>query len=294
MYIYFVAVFSVVIVTSALLLLVFRRAKLLNYRMVLAIALSSVLSGLLFPGLFNVVSRSKPGVVNIPELFFVLLSTLVLYIVLAFILGIAISLVIPEVSFKAAGSAGNAGKAGKPVETVETDDRDEHEAVVVENTGTGDNYLADIYSKQIAENGIKDANIEDIAQDEENNLEKSVDSEENIDKMGIETVSDNNPKEDGLKAAENLSISECVDEAFRLKELGDLEGAILYYMYALDKNPDKDLVFWVVLDICVLYKSLGQIDLAQEILSSYVESYSDVMDVSIKDEIERNLSYIQN
>jgi hypothetical protein len=85
-----------------------------------------------------------------------------------------------------------------------------------------------------------------------------------------------------------------VDEAFRLKELGDLEGAILYYMYALDRKPVKDLVFWIVLDICVLYKSLGQIDFAHEILSSYVGDYSDMMEVSVREEIERNLLSIQS
>lgn len=291
MYIYFIAVFSVVILTSALLLLVFNRIKLLNRRTVLAIALSSVLSGLLFPGLFNMVSRSRPGVVDVTELMFILLSTMVLYIILAFILGIVISLVIPEAGLRAAGNAQNAGESG---EIAEVGIEEGHEAVVVENA-EGGNYLAEIYSSHIAENGIKDENIEETAPEGENNLEKSVDSEKNIDKMGIETISDEKvPEEDGLKAAENLSVSECVDEAFRLKELGDLEGAILYYMYALDKNPGKDLVFWVVLDICVLYKSLGQIALAQELLSSYVESYSGVMDASIKEEIERNLSYIQN
>ena len=60
------------------------------------------------------------------------------------------------------------------------------------------------------------------------------------------------------RSSENLNIDDCIDEAFRLKEKGDLEGAILYYMYALDKKPDKDLVFWIILDTCVLYKELDK------------------------------------
>jgi hypothetical protein len=38
-----------------------------------------------------------------------------------------------------------------------------------------------------------------------------------------------------------MTIEECIEEAFRLKESGDSEGAILYYMYALDKNQAKNL-----------------------------------------------------
>lgn len=84
-----------------------------------------------------------------------------------------------------------------------------------------------------------------------------------------------------------IGLDECIEEAFALKEKRDLEGAILYYMYALDKNPEEELAFWIILDICALYKTLGQIELAREIL----ENYANVMDESVKAEIERNLYY---
>ena len=313
MFVYVIVVFSAVVITSALLLLVFNKIKLLNYRTVLAIALSSVLSALLFPGLFNLVSSSKPGVVDIPVLLFIMLSTAILYIMLALILGMIISFVIPEGVFKAATGTGKFAQVREPRQK---------ESIAVENARSeadiGENYLAKIYSSHIVENVTENANNRDNELKAENNLEKSVDSTENIDKMRLEILEqgealpDDNaentelikeashpitecvPEEVSLKAAENLSVNDCVDEAFRLKELGDLEGAILYYMYALDRKPDKELVFWVVLDICVLYKSLGQIDFAHEMLSGYVGSYSDVMDSSIREEIERNLLYIQD
>ena len=312
MFVYVIVVFSAVVITSGLLLLVFNRIKLLNYRTVLAIALSSVLSALLFPGLFNLVSSSRPGVVDIPILLFIMLSTAILYIMLALILGTIISFVIPEGAFKTAATPGKAAQAQEP---------QQKKTAAVENASSeadiGENYLAKIYSSHIVENVTEYANIVDNELKAENNLEKSVDSAENIDKMGLEIleqgealpddnaentelineafhpITESVPGEVSLKAAENLSFNDCVDEAFRLKELGDLEGAILYYMYALDRKPDKDLVFWIVLDICVLYKSLGQIDFAHEMLSGYVGSYSDVMDSSIREEIERNL-VIQN
>jgi hypothetical protein len=61
-------------------------------------------------------------------------------------------------------------------------------------------------------------------------------------------------------------------------------------MYALDKSPDNDLVFWVILDICVLYKAMGQAELAKDILQSYQSGYADIMDEAIRAEIERNLA----
>lgn len=311
MFIYIIVVFSVIVITSVLLLLVFNKIKLLNCRTVLAIALSSVLSGILFPGLFNLISSSRPGAVEIPILLFIMISTVVLYIILAFILSIVISFVIPEGAFKTV----NIGNAGEMQEVKQKGTAAVGNASF--EAGYGENYLAEIYNGHIAENITEDANNADNTLKTENNLEKSVDSEENIDKMGLETleqgevlpevsaenlelteetqpITESASGEDVLIAAENLSVNDCVDEAFRLKESGDFEGAILYYMYALDRKPDKDLVFWIVLDICVLYKSLGQIDFAHEMLSSYVDSYSDVMDSSIREEIERNLLYIQD
>lgn len=85
------------------------------------------------------------------------------------------------------------------------------------------------------------ANIDENAATVENNLEISVDSNENIDKMGIENIVQNR---------NSLTIEDCINEAFRLKGAGDFESAILYHMYALDKKPGKELTFWIILDIC--------------------------------------------
>lgn len=89
--------------------------------------------------------------------------------------------------------------------------------------------------------------------------------------------------------AKEMNITDYIDEAFRLKQANDNEGAVLNYMYALDKKPEDDLVFWIVLDLCVLYKEMGQVELAKGILESYVEVYGNIMDDAIKVEIEKNL-----
>ncbi|MFZ5990029.1 MAG: hypothetical protein ACOYWZ_23275 [Bacillota bacterium] len=102
-------------------------------------------------------------------------------------------------------------------------------------------------------------------------------------------LAEQNEEISGLNTDKDMDIIDCIDEAFRLKESGDPEGAILNYFYALDKQPENDIVFWLILDICVLYKELGQVELAKDILESYVSEYGDVMDEAVRFEIERNL-----
>jgi hypothetical protein len=151
----------------------------------------------------------------------------------------------------------------------------------------GDNYIEEIYLKFVGRNdedSSATANNEINEGFEENSDEKSVDSTENIDKMGIE----NNIQDSG-----SMTIEECIDEAFRLREAGDTEGSILYFMYALDRKPPKELTFWIILDICVMYKSLGQQDLALDILNGYYDIYGDEMYSSVKEEIVRNLTDIE-
>lgn len=91
------------------------------------------------------------------------------------------------------------------------------------------------------------------------------------------------------KQALSKTVDEIIDEAFNLKENGDFEGAILNYFYALEREPKDDVVFWVVLDICVLYKQLGQVDLAKDVLNSYLSEYGEIMNETVRHEIELNL-----
>jgi len=90
-------------------------------------------------------------------------------------------------------------------------------------------------------------------------------------------------KEDGI------SLDKLIDQAFSLKRAGKYEEAITSYMSALELQPGNDVVFLIILEICTLYKELGKRDLAMLILESYAEEYSDVMDETIRYEIEKNL-----
>ncbi|NJD03349.1 MAG: hypothetical protein FIA99_12325 [Ruminiclostridium sp.] len=284
MIIYIIVVFGIVIITSTLLMYILNKIKMLNYRMILALSLSSVIAGLSFPGIVNFVSIGKGVMVDVPQLVFVLVATSVLYIMLVFIISVIISVVIPDSTFSAIASGFIKERVNRVNNETQTPVTEKIESAGNENIRQVRNYLEEIYGNKVVETVNIGTNIEDNTQQPENNLEKSVDSVENIDKMRLETFEQDN--------SSHLSLEDCVDEAFRLKEQGDCEGAILYFMYALDRKPGKDLTFWIVLDICVLYKSIGQVGFARNMLSTYFDTYSDFMDDRVREEIESNLSYM--
>jgi hypothetical protein len=126
----------------------------------------------------------------------------------------------------------------------------------------------------------KDENTGKIFGVEQDNHEKP----EDVNVLIEETIIENN------KVDQKIGIlDEYINEAFNLKASGDFEGAIVNYMYALEQKPEDDLVFWLVLDICTLYKQLGKVDLAKNILEGYISEYGRIMNKDVKAEIEKNL-----
>jgi hypothetical protein len=89
-----------------------------------------------------------------------------------------------------------------------------------------------------------------------------------------------------------LDANSLVVKAFNFKDEGRKEEAIRHYFKALDYNPDNEMIFWIVLDICTLYKQLGLSDLASSILEGLVNDYGSVIQPEIKDEILNNLKQI--
>lgn len=85
------------------------------------------------------------------------------------------------------------------------------------------------------------------------------------------------------------NVQSIVDKAFELKGNGRRAEAIEQYMKALEHNPDNDMLFWIVLDVCTLYKQLGLSVLAQSILEGIVEKYGAAIKPEIKEEINKNL-----
>jgi tetratricopeptide (TPR) repeat protein len=118
------------------------------------------------------------------------------------------------------------------------------------------------------------------------NTEKNVDTLDIIDKMGLDTVTDS----DELSPVQ-LSMEELLDRAFLLKQEGrELEAASLY-INALDMKPDTEVAFWIVLDICVIYKNFGRTELATDILQAYVNEYDNLLSNEVKEQIMQSLYF---
>lgn len=86
-----------------------------------------------------------------------------------------------------------------------------------------------------------------------------------------------------------LTIEQCIDKAFVLKESGRFLEAIEYNIEVLDRKPDDQLMLWVVVDICSLYKQLGNDEMAREMMQSYIESFGENMDEKTKEELLKNI-----
>lgn len=109
---------------------------------------------------------------------------------------------------------------------------------------------------------------------------------------GIDSTIDNDRIKSNEEMANDnteLTIEQCIERAFELKSDGQLLEAVDYYIQALDKKPDDQLIMWIVVDICSLYKQLGQNNLAKEMMESYIETFGDNISPQLKEEIMRNL-----
>ncbi len=63
------------------------------------------------------------------------------------------------------------------------------------------------------------------------------------------------------------------------------EEAIEYYMKALQHKPDVEMILWIVLDVCALYKQLGLNELAKSILETLATQYGNAIKPEVKKEI---------
>ncbi len=92
-----------------------------------------------------------------------------------------------------------------------------------------------------------------------------------------------------ITEADTVSAGSLVSKAFESKGIGKKEEAIEYYMEALVHEPENEMIFWIVLDVCTLYKQLGLNDLAGSILEGIVSQYGSIIQPDMKEEIMKNL-----
>jgi hypothetical protein len=176
----------------------------------------------------------------------------------------------------------------QPEDSYETGEEREPVTELYEELQTEEKQKADYEQKlpDDADNSEQYENSQGFLAELGENTEKNVDTSDIIDKMGIDTISDSIELSSG-----QLSIDELLDQAFLLKQEGkELEAASLY-INALNMKPDTKVAFWIVLDICVIYKNFGQSDLAADILQAYIDEYDDLMSNDVKEQILQSLYF---
>jgi len=176
----------------------------------------------------------------------------------------------------------------QPEDSYETVDEMEPETTLYEELQVEGKKEADYEQKfpDGADNSDQFENFQEFFAELGENTEKNVDTSDIIDKMGIDTIPDSTELSSG-----QLSIDEVLDQAFLLKQEGrELEAASLY-INALNMKPDTEVTFWIVLDICVIYRNFGQSELAADILKAYINEYDDLMSNDVKEQILQSLYF---
>lgn len=82
------------------------------------------------------------------------------------------------------------------------------------------------------------------------------------------------------------SLEQCIEKAFDRKEEGFLEGAVLYYRRALNLKPERELAAWIYVEMCAIYKGLGQVERMRELL----KEARDLAKPEVLEAIERNVA----
>ncbi|HBR02612.1 MAG TPA: hypothetical protein DD738_08375, partial [Ruminiclostridium sp.] len=77
-----------------------------------------------------------------------------------------------------------------------------------------------------------------------------------------------------------------LEEALACKNRHELQRATFLYEAALLQKPDAELLEWIVIDLCALYKMTNQQKLIHKTLES---EYSNLLNLQIKEEILRNI-----
>ncbi len=151
--------------------------------------------------------------------------------------------------------------------------------------GSADSDEADVIDTDIAEAAVPESDIEE-ADDTGSQIWEQV---ENSTTIASEIVEPEEIADEIPSGEVEITARSLVDKAFESKEQGRKEQAAEYYLQALSHDPGREMIFWIVLDVCALYKQLGLTELAQNILEGIVEIYGSVIKPDIKEEIIKNL-----
>ncbi|AEY64912.1 hypothetical protein [Clostridium sp. BNL1100] len=152
---------------------------------------------------------------------------------------------------------------------------------------TKSHFKPEISEDKTPEVSENDENLEDLSAEGDCELISAIEETVACDEI-LEDTPEQEVAEDTCAPVNESEI--LVLKAFDCKVKGQKEQAVQYYTKALDYGSlSNDMVFWVVLDICTLYKELGLNELACSILNSVAKRYGNELKPEIRAEIIKNL-----
>ncbi|HPZ06153.1 MAG TPA: hypothetical protein PK423_08980, partial [Clostridiales bacterium] len=97
MLVYMIAVICAVAVSGIILLIVFHRLKVLNFRTVASITLASLITAIIMPVIFSALSGGDTEKADPTVLIMVTIGAFIAYVIIVLILSILISLIVPKI-----------------------------------------------------------------------------------------------------------------------------------------------------------------------------------------------------
>ena len=310
---------AVVVLTTSVLHIVFRKKNLNDFRYYFGLGISAVIAiiaSLFFPNMVSVTSVNFGLQLAIAFFTVFLIYIALLFLILILVSSIFSQKVIDKLKKKWIGKKTELKMAKeqkiKKKEEIKTKVEEEHaymqENIEVQSEPVLKNIFINKFSPAEKENAgevdmktREDNNSEvpksgnifgeaaatlEVSAETAQNFEKNVDTPDIIDKMGIDMISSTM---DSDLHFSDMSVESMLEKAFLLMQEGREFEAVSVFMDALDKKPDNEVVFWIVVDICVIYKNAGQTELAQDILKTYIDEYESIMSNDVKELILQNL-----
>lgn len=159
-------------------------------------------------------------------------------------------------------------------------EKDENSEIIVEEVKTVELSGNETTKSEVIENEASEVELNQMLPSDANDVNFVIDDE----------VPDS--REDN----EEISEPECIIDAdflvlkaFESKDDGRKEEAIEHYIEALQYEPNNEMIYWIVLDVCALYKQLGLNELAKSILQGLDSEYGSLIRPEVKMEIMNNL-----
>lgn len=301
----------IIIVTSLVAFYLLYKAKELNLGILFSILLSSIILGVTFHPVFKTVMvLLKDSIYIDKSLAFIVsvLAVLVMFLIFILIISLIVSLIIPNkfisidccavidmtiAKFKYNKVENILEKSVDTEQKIDTMGIEKNQEVIssknIHNfTSDEDKVVLNSLDENVMGELIADSEVPEEKTVEINAVETQVPEQEILEISILESKSQIPAPEAKLNKSSTMDVSDAkalVLKALQKKSDNKKEEAIECYMKALQLQPDSEMILWIVLDVCALYKQLGLNELAISILNSLASQFGTVIKPEVKKKI---------